>query len=216
MNKDLTEIVFILDRSGSMTGLEKETISGYNSFLEKQKKLEKEAVVTTVLFDDEYEVIHNRVNIININPLTGKEYYTRGSTALLDAIGKTIKTIYSNHLSILYENRPGQVIFVIITDGYENASREFTYPQIRHMINERIEKDKWEFIFLGANMDAIKQASDLGIAPTRAANYHADADGTSINFSVLNDAILELRILHKLNEDWKKDIDEDFNKRSNK
>lgn len=142
MNNDLTEIVFILDRSGSMTGLEKETISGYNGFLEKQKKLEKEAVVTTVLFDDKYEVIHNRVNIKNINLLTEKEYYTRGSTALLDAIGKTIKTIYSNHLSILYENRPGQVIFVIITDGYENASREFTYPQIRHMINERIEKDK--------------------------------------------------------------------------
>lgn len=214
MKKGLTEIVFILDRSGSMSGLESDTIGGYNSMLEKQKRQEGEAVVSTVLFNHEFQVIHNRQSLKTIEPLTEEEYQVYGSTALLDAIGRAIHKIGNVQKYTPEEFRAEKVLFVITTDGMENASREYSYSTLKHMIERQQERYGWEFIFLGANIDAIKTAGRFGIKADRAVNYHSDNIGTSLNYQVVSETISELRCCGEIPRDWKKKIDEDYKKRS--
>lgn len=208
-----TEIVFILDRSGSMSGLEEDTIRGYNSMLEKQQKEEGEAIVTTVLFDHEYEIIHNRSNIKEIKPITEKEYFVRGSTALLDAVGRTIDKMVRATRNTKKEYQADKLMFVIITDGMENASREYKYEQIKRMIERQKEKYKWEFVFLGANIDAISTAARFGIGEDRAANYNPDSQGTQLNYEALSEMIVELRTENKVSDNWKERIDKDYKER---
>lgn len=213
MKKDLTELVFILDRSGSMSGLESDTIGGYNSLLKKQKMEKGQAMVTTVLFDDQYEMLHSRKDIKDISFITEKEYFTRGTTALLDAVGKTISKI-GYDLSLTDEKeRPEKVIFVITTDGMENASLEFDFKKVRNMIKHQKEKYNWDFIFLGANIDAIETAKDFGIDSEMATNYHADEKGTKLNYEVLSDAISLARKEKKVDKNWKFKIEQDYNNR---
>lgn len=213
MKKDLTELVFILDRSGSMSGLESDTIGGYNAMLEKQKKGPGEAIITTVLFDDRYELLHDRINLRGIAPITDKEYFVRGSTALLDAIGRTINKIGNVQKHTADEERAEHVMFVITTDGMENASREFSYEKVRQMIEHQKSKYGWEFIFLGANIDAIGTAERFGISKDRAANFNADSEGTLLNYEVISEAVSCIRANRKISEKWKERIDEDFKKR---
>jgi len=216
MKKDLTELVFILDRSGSMTGLESDTIGGFNAMLEKQKKVDGDALVSTVLFDDRSEVIHDRLDIKKMEPLTGKEYYVRGSTALLDAVGFAIQHIGNVHRYARDEDRPESTLFVITTDGMENASRNFRYEEIKKMIQRQQDKHGWEFIFLGANIDAAAEADRMGIRAERSASYHADGMGTAMNFKVMCQSVSDLRLNKAINEDWKNEIDQDFNSRNKK
>ncbi len=210
MKTNLTELVFILDRSGSMDGLESDTIGGYNSMLAKQKAEPGEAVVTTVLFDDKYELLHDRINIKGIAPITEKEYYVCGTTALLDAVGKTIQKIDNAQKHTGEELRADKVLFVIITDGMENASKEYTYGKIKAMIEHQKECCGWEFIFLGANIDAVATASRFGIDEDRAANYHADSAGTQLNYEAVSCAVSELRASRSISSKWKESIDADF------
>lgn len=205
------ELVFILDRSGSMGGLESDTIGGYNSMLSKQKKEKTGKVsVTTVLFDDQYELLYNQVPIEKVSPMTEEEYYVRGSTALLDAIGKTVMQVKANQDKKEIKDK---VLFVIITDGMENASREYRVEQIKKLIEERKEKDNWEFLFLGANIDAIGAAKDIGIDSSRAVRFKSDKKGTAKNYEVLNEAIKEIRGGYQLNNSWKNEIEEDVKNR---
>lgn len=213
MKKDLVEMVFILDRSGSMSGLEKDTIGGFNSMIEKQKETPGEALVTTVLFDDQYEVLHNRKPINKVPVLSKEQYYVRGSTALLDAIGKSIVNLIDVYRNLRHDEKPEKTIFIITTDGMENASREFTNTQIKKMIERQKEKYQWEFIFLGANIDAIKTASDFGISHDRVANYHSDERGTALNYDVISETVREFRMHKSINPDWNKKINEDFKNR---
>jgi uncharacterized protein YegL len=213
MKKGLTEIVFILDRSGSMSGLESDTIGGFNSMIAKQKKVEGEAVISTVLFDDQFEVLHNRVPLEHLRPMTGKDYYVRGSTALLDAIGRGIKKIGNVQKYTPEDFRAEKVIFIITTDGMENASREYSYESIKKMVERQKEMYSWEFIFLGANIDALETAERFGIRRDRAANYHSDGKGTRMNYDVLSEAISDLRTNNEIDSNWKAAIDEDFIKR---
>ncbi len=205
------ELVFILDRSGSMGGLESDTIGGYNSMLSKQKKEKTGKVsVTTVLFDDQYELLYNQVPIEKVSPMTEEEYYVRGSTALLDAIGKTVMQVKANQDKKEIKDK---VLFVIITDGMENASREYRVEQIKKLIEERKEKDNWEFLFLGANIDAIGAAQNIGIDSSRAVRFKSDKKGTAKNYEVLNEAIKEIRGGYQLNDSWKNGIEEDVKNR---
>lgn len=213
MKKDLVELVFILDRSGSMSGLEDDTIGGYNAMLEKQKKEPGEAIITTVLFDDKYELLHDRINLRGIGPITDKEYFVRGSTALLDAIGRTINKIGNAQKHTMEEERAERVLFVITTDGMENASREFTYEKVRKMIEHQKNKYGWEFIFLGANIDAIAIAERFGISKDRATNYNADSEGTLLNYEVISETVSCIRANRKISDNWKERIDEDFKNR---
>ena len=207
MNKDLTEIIFILDRSGSMEGLAKDTIGGYNVFLDTQRQEPGEAKVTTVLFDDKYEVLHNGVALGQIRPITSKEYFARGSTALLDAIGKTINEVGERLNNTQESDRPEKVIMVITTDGQENASREFTYKKIKKMITHQQEKYNWEFLFLGANINAVEEAQNLGIRDGRAAQYNASSVGTQSLYSTVGAVVSGYRSKQKIDDDWDKDID---------
>jgi len=216
MKTNITELVFILDRSGSMAGLESDTIGGFNSMLEKQKKEPGEAVVTTVLFDDNYELLHDRISIKGIKPITEDEYFVRGSTALLDAVGKTINKIGNVQKHTSEELRADRVMFVITTDGMENASREYTYEKIKSMIDRQKEKYGWEFIFLGANIDAVTTAAKFGIQANRAANFHADSRGINLNYAVVSETVSEFRGGKNIEENWKADIDDDYEKRSKK
>ena len=217
MKKGLTELVFILDRSGSMSGLESDTIGGYNSLLEKQKREEGECIITTVLFDDKYELLHDRINIKGVVPLTDKDYYVRGCTALLDAIGRTVSKVGNAQKHTAAEEQAEKVLFVITTDGMENASREYGYDKVRRMIERQKERYGWEFLFLGANIDAAETAARVGIQKDRAVNYHADAKGTSLNYQVLSQAICHLRTSDSsLASDWKDRIEEDYRSRSPK
>jgi uncharacterized protein YegL len=216
MKTDLTELVFILDRSGSMSGLESDTIGGYNAMLKKQQQEPGEATVTTVLFDDEYQLLHDRINIKGISPITEKEYFVRGTTALLDAIGKTIHKIHNAQQHTSPEHRADKVLFVIITDGMENASREYSYAQIKQLVERQKETYGWEFIFLGANIDAIATAATFGISADRAANYHADSQGTQLNYEAVGCAVSEFRTSRQISDRWKARIDEDFKKRGKK
>jgi uncharacterized protein YegL len=213
MKKDLTELVFILDRSGSMSGLESDTIGGYNSMLEKQKKEPGEAIITTVLFDDRYELLHDRINLRGIAPITDDDYFVRGSTALLDAMGKTINKIANAHKHTAEDECPEHVMFVITTDGMENSSREFSYDKISLMIEQQKNNFGWEFIFLGANIDALGTAERFGIGKDRATNFHADSEGTLLNYEVISETVSCFRTNRPISKNWKKRIDEDFKKR---
>ena len=193
MNKNLTEIVFLIDRSGSMGGLEKDTIGGYNAFLEKQKQVEGSIIVTTVLFDDKYELLWNGLDAEKVK-LTSKEYFVRGSTALLDAVGKTILDVGFRLSNVLEHQRPSKVIFVIITDGMENASREFTYNKVQELILHQQSKYDWEFIFLGANIDAAKEAGNIGISEDNAIHFEATEDGIEMVYSTVCEAVSEIRL----------------------
>ena len=186
MKKGLTEIVFILDRSGSMAGLEMDTIGGYNSMIEKQKDQDGEALISTVLFDNVTEVIHDRVPLSKIKPITGKEYFVRGSTALLDAVGGAIHHISNVHKYAGEENVPEKTLFIITTDGMENSSREYSYEKVKKMVEKKKAKNNWEFIFLGANIDAVSVAYKFGVDRSRAVRYECDSQGTALNFQVMS------------------------------
>ena len=214
MKKNLTELVFILDRSGSMQGLEKDTIGGFNSLIEKQKKIEGDALISTVLFASESKVIHDRVDVKDVKPMTENNYITGGCTALLDAIGNAIHHISNIHKYARKEDVPEHTLFVITTDGMENASKTYTYPKVKKLIENQKEKYGWEFMFLGANIDAVNVASYMGIDESRAVNFNCDSEGTELNYEVLNDAIGVLRKCSYVSADWKKRIDKDFKKRS--
>ena len=209
---NLTEMVFILDRSGSMGGLETDTIGGFNSMLEKQQAEPGECRLTTVLFDDKYEVLHDRIEIKAVSKITAQEYFVRGSTALLDAVGKTIKKIGKVQKNTAKEYRAEKVLFVITTDGMENASREYTYDKIKSMVEQQKKKHNWEFIFLGANIDAIDVANRFGIAANRTQNFHNDSEGVALNYSVLSDTIAEYRVqaCPSLSDSWGDRISSDF------
>ena len=216
MKQGLTEMVFILDRSGSMSGLESDTIGGYNAMLAKQQKEPGEAVITTVLFDDQYELLHDRINLRGVAPVTDKEYYVRGNTALLDAVGKTINKIGNAQKRTAEPERAENVVVVITTDGMENASREFNEEKVRRMIEHQKSKYNWEFIFLGANIDAIATAARYGIGKDRAANYNADGEGTALNYAVVSEAVSCMRASAPIDENWKERIEADFKKRGSK
>lgn len=210
MKENLSEVVFILDRSGSMGGLESDTIGGYNQFLAKQKEVEGDAFITTVLFDDEYELLHDRVDIKKVKAITKEEYYVRGTTALFDAIGKTIDDIGDKLNTINEIERPSKVIFVIITDGMENASHLYSHKQIKKMIDHQKTKYNWEFMFLGANFDAEAFAESISISRDRAVRYEYSKAGVRDNYSALNDAVYSMRVnKEKLDESWKKKIKKD-------
>lgn len=213
MKKDLTELVFILDRSGSMSGMEADTIGGFNSLIEKQKQEKGDAVVSTVLFDNRVEVLHDRAELKNIQPMTGKEYYVRGSTALLDAVGTAVQHIRHVHDMLGQDNVPEHTMFVITTDGMENSSHEYTADGVKRMIEERKEKDNWEFLFLGANIDAVKTAGSIGISADRAVNYHSDPVGTALNYDVVSATVSTMRQGRSVAADWKQRIAEDFKRR---
>ena len=213
----MTELVFILDRSGSMSGLEKDTIGGFNSMLEKQRKEPGDAVVSTVLFDNEAEVIHDRVVIADVPNLTDKEYFVRGCTALLDAVGGAIHHIGNVHKYARKEDVPEKTLFIITTDGMENTSHHYTYDKVCHMIERQKERYGWEFLFLGANIDAAAEAKRFGIDESMAANYHCDEVGTVLNYEVISEAITNVRTsAAPLSADWKKKIDADYKKRGGK
>ena len=213
MKKNLTELVFILDRSGSMAGLEKDTIGGFNAMLRKQKAEEGEAYVSTVLFDNVSEVIHDRVPIRELAPMTEKDYYVRGCTALLDAVGKAIRHIANVHKYAREEDRPEKTLFVITTDGMENASREYNYERVRRIIGEQKEKHGWEFLFLGANMDAAREAARFGIERDHAADYHADCKGTAVIYEAVSDAVCSVRASRSVSAGWRRKVDEDYRNR---
>lgn len=210
MKKNLTEIVFILDRSGSMSGLESDTIGGFNSMLAKQKQEKGEALVSTVLFDNACEVLHDRVEIGKVAPMTEKDYTVRGCTALLDAIGGAIHHIGNVHKYARDEDVPEHTLFIITTDGMENASRSYSAEKVKQMIERQKTKYGWEFLFLGANIDAVETARHFGIAPDRAANYRCDSRGTALNFEVLSETISDVRMSAPISANWKKRIDEDY------
>lgn len=220
MRKGLTELVMILDRSGSMSGLEEDTIGGFNSMIEKQKKEDGEAIVSVVLFDDRSDVIYDRVDIRKVEPMTDKQYYVRGCTALLDAIGGAIHHIGDIHKYAREEDVPEKTIFIITTDGLENASRRYHYEEVRHMIERQQEKYHWEFLFLGANIDAVREAARFGINASRAVNYEHDGAGTKLNYETVSKTVSyarkaasveemeemfdEGKILDPIREDYKK------------
>lgn len=213
MKKNLTELVFILDKSGSMSGMEGDTIGGYNSMLEKQKAVDGECVLTTVLFDHNYELLHDRINIRAVEPITEKEYSVGGCTALLDAVGMTIHRIAATQKNTKEEFRVEKVMFVIITDGAENSSREYSTQEVRNQIELQKEKYGWEFIFLGANIDAVQTAGQMGIRPDRTADYLRDSKGTRLNFQMMGEAVAEFRVVGSVPEECLDAIREDVKKR---
>ena len=223
MRKGLTEIVFILDRSGSMSGLEADTIGGFNSMIAKQKKEDGEAYVSTVLFDDQCEVLHDRVPMDKVPVMTGKEYYVRGCTALLDAVGEAIHHIANVHKYARDEDRPEKTLFVITTDGMENASKRYSYEKVQAMIKKEQEKYGWEFIFIGANIDAVQEAKRFGIRRERAVNYVHDEIGTEAVYRSVSKAVCAMRMADAscagsaIDEcDWEEEIKKDYMKRNGK
>ena len=211
-DNNLTELVFILDRSGSMYGLEKDTIGGFNSMIEKQKKEEGKAFVTTILFDDKIETLHDRLNLQEIKTLTDKDYTVRGRTALLDAVGTTIQHISNIHKYARPEDVPEHTMFIITTDGLENASKEFDYKKIKSLIEEK-KSLGWEFVFIGANIDAVTEGAKLGISADRSVDYLADSEGTNVLFHAMSASVSEMRSGKKLSNAWRKSIDADKKKR---
>lgn len=217
MKKNLTELVFILDRSGSMAGLERDTIGGFNAMMEKQKRELGETLVSTVLFDQDTQVIHDRVPLEELRPLTEEEYYVRGCTALLDAVGGAIRHIGNVHKYAREEDVPEKTLFVITTDGMENASCRYDYDRVKAMIRRQQERYGWEFLFLGANIDAAREAGRFGIRPECAADYHADSRGTRVIYESLSQAVCQVRTCAApLRADWKEEIDRDFKGRKNR
>ena len=213
MKNNLTEIVFILDRSGSMGGLETDTVGGFNAMLERQKKAEGEALLSTLLFSNETEVLHDRADIRQVEPLSLQDYRVGGSTALLDAIGGAIRHIGELHRRASEDGRPAHTLFVVTTDGQENASRRYGYAELKRLIERQKEKYGWEFLFLGANMDAVAAASRFGIDADRAVRFHCDRAGIALNYKAVGEAILTLREKSALDRDWGARIREDYQKR---
>ena len=213
MKKNLTELVFILDRSGSMSGLERDTIGGFNAMIEKQKKQDGECIVSTVLFDDESKVIHDRVSLDEIRPMTEDDYFVGGCTALIDAIGGAIHHIGNVHKYARPEDVPENTIFIITTDGQENASHRYSSDKVKQMIERQKGKYGWEFLFIGANIDAVETAKRYGIDRNRAVNYNADAQGTSIVYESVSKAVCNVRASKCMAENWSEDIDKDFKNR---
>ena len=213
MKKNLTELVFILDRSGSMAGLEADTIGGFNAMLEKQKAEPGAAIVSTVLFDNRSEVLHDRLPLDRVPAMTREDYWVRGCTALLDAVGGAIRHIGNVHKYAREEDRPERTLFIITTDGMENASRRYDYREVKAMIEQMREKYGWEFLFLGANIDAAREAARFGIRADRAANYHADHRGTEVIYSAVSEAVTAFRAARPLADDWRRSIDSDFESR---
>jgi uncharacterized protein YegL len=209
MKNNITELVFILDRSGSMSGLEADTIGGFNSMIEKQKKEEGECYVSTVLFDGVSEVIHDRAKLSEIRPMTDKDYYVRGCTALLDAIGDAVKHIGNIHKYARPEDVPEHTMFIITTDGMENASSRYTYKQIRELVKKQQKKYGWEFLFIGANIDAVEVAESVGISRERSANYAADSKGTGVLFESICAPISALRRNAEIDMEWVEALEED-------
>jgi len=216
MRKNLTELVFILDKSGSMSGLESDTIGGFNAMIEKQKKEDGEAYVSTVLFNNRSTVVHDRVSLDKIEPMTENDYCVGGGTALLDAIGCAVKHIRNVHKYAREEDRPEHTMFVITTDGMENSSREFSYKELKSLIEHQKEKYGWEFIFVGANIDAVEVASRVGISRDRTANYLSDSEGTENVFCALSAPISAMRKNMNISNDWIETIEKDTNKRKKK
>ena len=214
MKKGLTEIVFILDRSGSMSGLEADTIGGFNSMLKKQRKQDGEALVSTVLFDDVCDVIHDRVPVEKVQEMTEDTYFVRGCTALLDAVGGAIHHIGNVHKYARDEDRPEKTIFIITTDGMENASRCYSFAKVKGMVERQKAKYGWEFLFLGANIDAIEAAGNIGIHADRAVTYQCDEEGTALNYEVMGAAIQKFRTGAPIPTGWKAPIEEDMRRRS--
>ncbi|MCH5314372.1 MAG: VWA domain-containing protein [Eubacterium sp.] len=212
-DNNITELVFILDRSGSMAGLESDTIGGFNSLIEKQKKQEGKCYVSTVLFNHEMLVLHDRVDLRNIEPLTDNDYQVRGCTALIDAIGSSIHHIANIHKYARSEDVPQNTMFVIMTDGMENASRKYSSQRVKEMIEHEKEKYGWEFLFIGANIDAVETASNFGIGADRAVSYHADSQGTSVVYDTVADTVCCMRACASIADDWSDRINEDFNSR---
>ena len=213
MKQNLTELVFILDRSGSMGGLEADTIGGFNAMIEKQKKEPGQALVSTILFDHESQVLHDRVNLDKVAPMTDRDYTVRGCTALLDAIGGAIHHIGNVHKYAREEDVPARTLFVITTDGMENASRRYGSQQVKDMIQRQKERYGWEFLFIGANIDAISTASRFGIGADRAVNYNADQMGTELVFDCVSEAVANVRSARPLSSDWGARIAEDHKNR---
>lgn len=216
MKNNITELVFILDRSGSMSGLESDTIGGFNSMIKKQKKLEGDCYVSTVLFDNESKVLHDRVKLRDVPEMTDNDYTVGGCTALIDAIGGAIHHIGNIHKYARAEDVPEHTMFVITTDGQENASHRYTSEQVKKMIERQKEKYGWEFLFIGANIDAVETAARYGISRDRAVNYNADGDGTHILYDSVTKAVFNVRSSAPLRADWSKDIDADYMKRGKK
>ena len=214
MKKNLTEMVFILDKSGSMAGLEADTIGGFNSMIERQRKEEGEAVVSTVLFSNESAVIHDRVDIQKIEPLNNRQYYVGGSTALIDAIGGAIHHIGNVHKYARDEDRPEHTVFIITTDGMENASHRYSSDEVKKMVERQRKKYGWEFLFLGANIDAVETAGKYGIAPERAVRFHNDRQGVRLNYETVSRAVGCMRMSAPVRDDWKADIEADFASRT--
>lgn len=210
---NVTELVFILDRSGSMGGLERDTIGGFNSLIEKQKKQDGKCYVSTVLFNNYCKVIHDRVSISEINPMTEKDYYVCGCTALIDAIGGAVHHIKNIHKYARPEDVPEHTMFVIMTDGYENASHRYTSDKVKAMIEHEKEKYGWEFLFIGANIDAVETARHFGIREDRAVNYHADSQGTGVVYDTVSDTVCCVRASVPISNDWGIRIDEDYENR---
>ena len=213
MNNNLTEIVFIMDRSGSMAGLEGDTIGGFNAMVEKQKKEDGEALLSTVLFSGGSYVLYDRVDVRKVEPMTEQQYQVGGCTALLDAIGGAVHHIANVHKYAREEDRPGKTIFVITTDGMENASRAYTYDEVQRMVKHEQEKYGWEFLFLGANMDAISAARSFGIRPDRAVRYRSDRAGTELNYQVVSETVARVRRRERIEPDWCAPIVADVEKR---
>lgn len=220
MRKGLTELVFILDRSGSMSGLEADTIGGYNSMLKKQRNGEGEVLVSTVLFDDVCEVLHDRVPMDKMKDITEEEYYVRGCTALLDAVGGAIHHIGNVHKYARKEDVPEKTLFIITTDGMENSSRRYSYDRVKKMVERQKKKFGWEFLFLGANIDAAKEAGRFGIQANRAVNYECDSEGTMLNYDVLSEAVTRVRLSAPcvsasaaVGDGWADRVREDYDRR---
>ncbi len=216
MKNNKTELVFILDRSGSMSGLERDTIGGFNSMIEKQKKEKGECYVSTVLFDDVSEVLHDRIKLENVPKMTENDYTVRGCTALIDAIGGAIHHIGNIHKYARAEDVPDNTLFVITTDGQENASRRYTSKKVKEMISRQKEKYGWEFLFIGANIDAVSTASRYGISSDRAVNYNADSEGTQIVYEAVAKAVCNVRASAPLGSNWCHSIDDDYRRRGKK
>ena len=210
---NITELVFILDRSGSMAGLENDTIGGFNSLIEKQKKQDGKCYVSTVLFDHKAEVLHDRVDLEKINPITEQDYYVRGCTALLDALGGAIHHIGNIHKYARSEDVPEHTMFVIMTDGCENASRRYSSDKVKAMIERQKNKYGWEFLFIGANIDAVETAERYGINEDRAVNYHADSQGTAVVYEAVEQTVANFRVCAPISPDWCESINNDYNNR---
>ncbi len=213
---NITELVFIIDKSGSMAGLESDTIGGFNAMIEKQKKQDGKCYVSTVLFNSESDVIHDRVNLEDVRPMTDRDYTVGGCTALIDALGGAIRHIGNVHKYARPEDVPENTMFVITTDGMENASRKYSSSKVKKMIEKEKEKYGWEFIFIGANIDAVETAASYGIDAERAVNYNADSEGTCCLFESVSEAVCNVRSCAPLDGKWRKNIDSDFVRRGKK